>query len=78
MAEMSQKDQIAFHEFSVRYRAAYAKKHPCPPQSFEVVREALWGEWNKEQEASRAPQIEAPTIEPPTPAAGHEPHEPDI
>lgn len=73
MAEMSQKDQIAFHEFSVRYRAAYAKKHPCPPQSFEVVREALWGEYEKEQEANRAPKIE-----PPAPAPEREPNEPDI
>ncbi|HEV2695988.1 MAG TPA: hypothetical protein VG347_24080 [Verrucomicrobiae bacterium] len=77
MAELSPKEQLAFHEFSVRYRAAYAKKHPCPPQSLEVVREALWGEYEKEQEANRGPKIETPKIEPPTPAAGREPNEPD-
>jgi hypothetical protein len=74
MAEMSPKDQIAFHEFSVRYRAAYAKKHPCPPQSFEVVREALWGEYEKEQEAKRSPTIEPPR----SPTQGKEPEEPDL
>lgn len=83
MAQLSQKEQLAFHEFSVRYRAAWAKQHATPQSSMDTVNAAVREEWEREQEANRAPKIEGPpiegpAIEPPTPAAGREPEEPDF
>ena len=77
MAELSQKEQLALHEFSVRYRAAWAKKNAMPESSMDTVSAAVREEWEREQEANRAPKIESPKIEPPTPAAGREPEEPE-
>jgi hypothetical protein len=41
MAELSQKDQLILHEFSVRYRAAFAKGHPTPELSVDTVKDAV-------------------------------------
>ena len=72
MAEISQKDQLALHEFSVRYRAAYAAKHPTTEQSLDIVKDAVRGEYEREHEAKRSP-----SVEPPTPQKEREPEEPD-
>ena len=72
MAEMSPKDQLALHEFSVRYRAALAKQHQTPEQSLDTVRDAVREQYEQEQDAKRSP-----TIEPSEPTPEREPEEPD-
>jgi hypothetical protein len=72
MAELSQKDQLALHEFSVRYRAALAKQHQTPEQSLDTVRDAVREQYEQEQDAKRGPDIE-----PPSPTPEREPEEPD-
>jgi hypothetical protein len=72
MAELSQKDQFALHEFSVRYRAALAKKHPAPEQSPDTVRDAVREQYEQEQVAKRSL-----TIGPSESTPEREPDEPD-
>jgi hypothetical protein len=72
MAELSQKDQLALHEFSVRYHAALAKQHQTPEQSLETVRDAVREQYEQEQDAKRDV-----TIEPPAPEKERKPDEPD-
>lgn len=72
MAELSQKDQLALHEFSVRYRAALTKQHQMPEQSLETVRDAVREQYEREQEAKQKP-----TIEPSEPTPEREPEEPE-
>jgi hypothetical protein len=72
MAELSQKDQLALHEFSVRYRAGLAQKYPAPEQSLDTVRDAIREQYEQEQDAKRDRSIESPE---PTPE--REPEEPD-
>jgi len=68
MAELSQKEQLALHEFSVRYRAALAKEHQTPEQSLATVRDAVKDQYEKEQQATQAPSIEPPR----QPERGHD------
>lgn len=72
MAELSQKEQLALHEFSVRYREALAKQHQTPEQSMDIVRDAVRGQYEQEMEAKRRPDIG-----PPTPEKDCEPNEPE-
>ena len=72
MAELPQKEQLALHEFSVRYRAALAKQHMTPEQSMDTVRDAVREQYEQEMQAKRSP-----TIEPPAPEKEREPEEPD-
>jgi hypothetical protein len=72
MAEISQKDQLALHEFSVRYRAAFAKQNPIPETSIETVKDAVRDQYEQEMDAKRSPSVETPS---PTPE--REPNEPD-
>jgi hypothetical protein len=51
MAELSQRDQLALHEFSVRYRAALAKENPAPEASIEAATDAVREQYVQEQEA---------------------------
>ncbi len=71
MAELSQREQIALHEFSVRYRAALAKQHQTPEQSLGIVKDAVREQYEQEQEAKRSPS------EPSAPTQEKEPEEPD-
>ena len=72
MAEISQEDQLRLHEFSVRYRAALAKKYPAPENSLDTVKDAVREQYEQEQEAKRDV-----TIEPSTPTPEREPDEPE-
>lgn len=72
MAELSQNEQLALHEFSVRYREALAKQHMAFDQSLEIVRDAVREQYEQEMQAKRSP-----SVEPPTPEKGREPDEPD-
>ena len=72
MAEISQQDQLALHEFSVRYRAGFAQANPTPEQSFTTVKDAVREEYEREQDAKRGP-----AIEPPEPTPEREPEEPE-
>ena len=72
MAEPSQRDQLALHEFSVRYRAAYAQQHPISQQNLDTVTEAVRDQYEQEQDAKRDK-----TIEPPAPDKEREPEEPE-
>jgi hypothetical protein len=72
MAELSQRDQLALHEFSVRYRAALAKQHQTPQQCLETVTQAVRDQYEQEQDAKRDV-----SIEPSTPEKDREPDEPD-
>jgi hypothetical protein len=60
MAELSQKDQLALHEFSVRYRAEYARKNPTSQKSLDTVSEAVRDQYEQEMEAKRSPSVEPP------------------
>jgi hypothetical protein len=72
MAELSQEDQLRLHEFSVRYRAALAKKYPAPENSLDTVKDAVREQYEQEMDAKRSP-----TIEPPSPTPEREPDEPE-
>jgi hypothetical protein len=72
MAELSQREQLALHEFSVRYRAALAQHHQTPEQSLDTVRDAVRGQYEQEQEIKRSP-----AIEPESPTPQREPEEPE-
>ena len=72
MAELSQRDQLALHEFSVRYRAAYAQEHPILQQNLDTVTEAIRDQYEQEQDAKRGKMIEPPTSE-----REREPEEPE-
>jgi hypothetical protein len=72
MAEISDKDKLALHEFSVRYRAAYAQKHPLSDLHLETIQDAVRGQYEQEQDPKRSPNIE-----PPTPTKEREPEEPE-
>jgi hypothetical protein len=67
MAEISQKDQLALHEFSVRYRAGFAKKHPTPQASLDTVKDAVREQYEQEQTIGRSPSVEPPSPEPEPP-----------
>jgi hypothetical protein len=64
MAEISQKDQLALHEFSVRYRASFAKENPTPEANIDTVKEAVREQYEQEQEVSRSPSPEPPSRTP--------------
>ena len=72
MAELSQEDQLALHEFSVRYRAALAKQHMTPEQSMDTVKDAVREQYEQEMQAKRSPNVE-----PPVPEKEREPDEPE-
>ena len=72
MAEISQKDQLALHEFSVRYRAGHAKANPTPEASLDTVKDAVREEYAREQQQQRSQ-----TIEPSSPTPEREPEEPE-
>jgi hypothetical protein len=72
MAELSQKEQLALHEFSVRYRAALAKQHMTPEQSMDTVKDAVREQYEQEKQAQRGPSVEPPTQE-----KEREPEEPE-
>jgi hypothetical protein len=72
MAELSQKEQLALHEFSVRYREALAKQHQTPEQSIDAVRDAVRGQYEQEMQAKRNPNVS-----PSAPEKSREPEEPD-
>ena len=72
MAELSPKEQLALHEFSVRYRAALAQRHQTPEQSLDTVKDAVREQYEQEQDAKRGK-----TIEPSTPEKEREPEEPE-
>jgi len=72
MAEISQKDQLALHEFSVRYRAALAQRHLTQEQSMDTVKDAVRDQYDQEMQAKRSP-----SIEPPGPTPEREAQEPD-
>jgi hypothetical protein len=61
MAELSPKDQLALHEFSLRYRAGFAKAHPTPQTSLDTITEAVREQYEQEMEAKRSPSIEPPS-----------------
>lgn len=72
MAEISQEDQLRLHEFSVRYRAALAKKYPAPENSLDTVKDAVREQYEQEQDVERhkksAPDAEKERVqEPPEP-----------
>ena len=71
MAEISQKDQLALHEFSVRYREAYAEKYPLSDVNLKSIHDAVRTEFDREQ-TNRSPGLESPSADK-TP----EPNEPD-
>jgi len=63
MAALSQKDQLAFHEFSVRYRAALAQKHQASQKSLDTFKGAVREQYETEKEAeqNKEPEPQVPT-----------------
>lgn len=74
MAEISQKEQLALHEFSVRYRAALAKDQPTPEATIDTVKDAVREQYEQEMDAKRSPTAEPST---PSPVKERLPDEPD-
>jgi hypothetical protein len=72
MAELSQKEQLALHEFAVRYRASFVKENPTPEASMDTVKDAVRDQYEQEQDAKRSP-----SVEPPSPTPEREPEEPE-
>ena len=62
MAKPPIDEEIALHEFSVRYRAGLAQQQADWEKSLATVQGAVREEYAKEQEAQR----DQPTIEPPS------------
>lgn len=71
MPELSQREQLALHEFSVQYRAALAKQR-TPEQSLDTVKDAVRDQYEQEQQAKQSP-----TVEPESPSKEPEPQEPE-
>jgi hypothetical protein len=57
MAAISQKEQLALHEFGIRLRAAHAKKNPTPEANIDTVKDAVREQYEKELETERTPEI---------------------
>ena len=76
MAEISPREQLALHAFSVWYRSTYAQHHPLSPPGLGSVVEAVQKDYYMEQEAAHSPSVE-PSIEPPEPEKAPEPPEPE-
>jgi hypothetical protein len=71
MAKLPIDEEIALHEFSVRYRAGLAQQQADWEKSLATVQGAVREDYAKEQEAHR----DQPTIEPPS--AEHQIEGPD-
>ncbi len=41
--------ELALRKLGERLRAGWVKKHPVPEQSLKTVREAVRGQWEREQ-----------------------------
>jgi hypothetical protein len=63
MAEISQKDQLALHEYGQQLRAAYAKAHPITDKNMEAVQQAVREQYELEQKQQSSQEIQ-PTPEP--------------
>jgi hypothetical protein len=74
MAEISQKEQLALHEFSVRYRAGLAKENPTSEANIDTVKDAVREQYQQEMDTKRSPTVEPPS---PTKERQPEPPEPD-
>jgi hypothetical protein len=63
MADESQKQKeaLALHEFSVRYRAALTKESSTPEQSLDTVRDAVREQFEQERAEQRSQPIEPPS-----------------
>jgi hypothetical protein len=72
MAEISQKDQLALHEFSMRLRQAVAARSADKDQNLEPIKDAVREQYNMEQDARNAP-----SVEPPEPSKDREPEPPE-
>ena len=72
MAKLPIDDELALHEFSVRYRAGLAQQQADWEKSLATVQGAVREDYAKEQEA-RANQ----PIEPPSAGAEHQIEGPD-
>jgi hypothetical protein len=57
MAAISQKEQLALHEFGIRLRAAHAKKNPTPETNIDTVKDAVREQYEKAMEAKHTPEI---------------------
>jgi hypothetical protein len=73
MAELSQKEQLALHEFSLRYREALAKEHPLTDVQLGAIQDAVREQYQQEQDAKKdkgnEPSGPSREIEPPEPEA---------
>jgi hypothetical protein len=76
MAELSQRDQLILHEFSVRYRAGFAKANPTPQENLDTVKDAVREQYQQEMDAKRSPTVE-PSSPSPVKERQPEPPEPD-
>jgi hypothetical protein len=74
MAEISQKEQLALHEFSVRYRAGLAKDNPTPEATIDTVKDAVREQYQQEMDAQRSPTVEPPS---PSPTKERQPEPPE-
>jgi len=60
---------LALHEFSVRYRAGFAKQNPTPQANIEVATEAVREQFEQDLAAQRGRGADLPA---PTPEKQHE------
>jgi len=74
MAEISQKEQLALHEFSVRYRAALAKEQPTPEATIDTVKDAVREQYQQEMDAKHSPTVEPSS---PSPVKDRQPEPPE-
>ena len=61
MAEISQRDQLALHEFSVRYREGFNKANPAPEHNITSVKDALRDQYSQEQHAQKGLGLDGPS-----------------
>jgi hypothetical protein len=72
MAEISQREQLALHEFSMRIRQAVAARYAEKPTDLEPAKDAVREQYHMEQEAKQEP-----SAEPSAPAKDREPEPPE-
>ena len=54
MAKLSIDEEFALHEFSVRYRAGFAKANPTPQESLDTVKDTVREQYEQERSSIQA------------------------
>jgi hypothetical protein len=65
MPKLPLKDEFALHDFSVRYRAALAKRHELSAEFMGTIKGAVREQYELEQRSKQSPSLYGPALEAP-------------